>query len=410
MPAELELLQSEIRNKRILAKVDANNDLEKEVAVLQKRFDKDFLQWESEVNALKKVTELKGQIDRLKFDLEKSEREQNYEEASKIKYSLIPEVENQLNSFDNDWKLKIENIASVISRHTGIPIEKILKSKQESLLKLEEILNKNVFGQQKSLHEISESLLGSYAGLTDETRPLGSFLFKGPTGVGKTETAKTLAKYLFDSEENLIRIDMSEYSEKHSVAKLIGAPAGYVGYDDGGILTEAVRRRPYAVILFDEIEKAHPDFSDILLQLLDDGRLTDNKGRTINFKNTIVLLTTNSKNIELDFKPEVLGRLDAILTFNSLDKSIMKDLVLKQVKLLKERIKNQAYSVEISEQVLSHLASVGYDENYGARPLHSTFNRLIIRPLSKYVLAGQLETKKVLFDLIDNEVAASMID
>lgn len=408
MPAELELLQSEIRNKRILSKVESNKELEKEVVSLQKKFDADFLKWEAEVNTLKKVSELKNQIERLKFDLEKAEREQSYEEASKIKYSILPEVEAQLNSFDNDWELTVDNIASVISRHTGVPVEKILKSKQDSLLKLEEFLNSRVFGQKESLHEISECLLGSYAGLTDETKPLGSFLLQGPTGVGKTESAKALAKYLFDSEDNLVRIDMSEFSEKHSVAKLIGAPAGYIGYDDGGVLTEAVRRRPYAVILFDEIEKAHPDFSDILLQLLDDGRLTDNKGRTINFKNTIILMTTNSKNIEQDFKPEVLGRLDSILTFNSLDKSVMKDLVGKQIQLLKERLKNQTYSVDFSPEVLTQLADAGYDENYGARPLQSTFNKLIIRPLSKIVLAGGIDEKVVSFTTKDNEISLQM--
>ena len=399
MPAELELLQSEIRNKRILMKVEPTDDLSDEVNSLQVRFDKEYIIWDAEVSALKKVSELKNKMEKLKFNLQKAEREQNYEEASKIKFSHIPETQVELDAFDTDYELKVEDIASVISRQTSIPVEKILKSKQESLLKLEDILNKRVFGQSEALHEISETLLGSYAGLTDDTKPLGSFMLKGPTGVGKTEVAKALAQYLFDSEDNLVRIDMSEYSEKHSVAKLIGAPAGYVGYDDGGVLTEAVRRRPYAVILFDEIEKAHVDFSDILLQLLDDGRLTDNKGRTINFKNTIILMTTNSKDIERDFKPEVLGRLDAILTFNSLDRAVMKDLVMKQISLLKQRIKGQSYDLEFTDKVIGHLAEVGYSESFGARPLQTAFNKLIIRPLSKLVLAGNLEDKKVLINV-----------
>jgi ATP-dependent Clp protease ATP-binding subunit ClpB len=222
---------------------------------------------------------------------------------------------------------------------------------------------------------------------------MGSFMLLGPTGVGKTETAKAIAKELFDSEENFLRFDLSEFSEKHSVAKLIGAPAGYVGYDDGGVLTEAVRRHPYSVILFDEIEKAHPDFSDILLQILDDGRLTDNKGRVINFKNTIIFLTSNSKNKELDFKPEVLGRLDGILEFNPLKMDIMESLVQKQIKLLKARVEDR-FEVNFSEDAINIIATLGFDEKYGARPLASTFNRLVVRPLSKIILKDD-DTKKV---------------
>ncbi len=403
MPAELELLQSEIRNKRILAQVESNQELEAEVKNLEKKFNQGFIEWEQQVNALKKVGEIKNRLDRLKFDLEKAEREQNYEEASRLKYSLIPEVEAELKNYAHDWELKKDNIAGIIARHTGIPVEKILKSKQDELLKLEEVLNKRVFGQKESLHEISETLLASYAGLTDETRPLGSFLLRGPTGVGKTETAKALAEYLFDNEENIVRLDMSEFSEKHSVAKLIGSPAGYIGYDDGGVLTEAVRRKPYSVILFDEIEKAHPDFSDILLQILDDGRLSDNKGRTINFKNTVIFLTTNSKNPELDFKPEVLGRLDAILTYDALDKSNMESLVNKQIRLLQERVKGQGLKLNFSVEVVQKLGDLGYSEAYGARPLQGVFNRLIVRPLSKFILKGE-KLEEVEFDLNGEEI------
>lgn len=404
MPAELELLQSEIRNKRILAQVESNKELEQEVNNLQKKFDEGYIKWEQEVNSLKKVGEIKNRLDRLKFDLEKAEREQNYEEASKIKYSMLPEVEKELEHFSHSWELNRENIASVISRQTGIPTEKILKSRQDNLLHLESKLKQRVYGQDETLHEISETLLASYAGLTDETRPLGSFLLKGPTGVGKTETAKALAEFLFDNEANIIRLDMSEFSEKHSVAKLIGSPAGYVGYDDGGVLTEAVRRKPYSVVLFDEIEKAHPDFSDIMLQILDDGRLTDNKGRTINFKNTIVILTTNSKNIELDFKPEVIGRLDGVLEYNALDESVMGDLVKKQINLLRQRLKSQKYEIDFSDASIDHLAKVGYDAKYGARPLASVFNKLVIRPLSKHILKGQLESDHIKVDLKDGQI------
>ena len=406
MPAELEILKAEIRNKNILSKVKPSKELEEEIAKLQISFDASYLKWEAEVGNLKKVSDLKSQYEKLRFNLEKAEREQNYEEASKIKYSQLPEVEKELKDFNHGWELKTEHIASVIARQTGIPVTKILKSKQDSLLTLEADLNKNVYGQKEAIHEISETLLASYAGLTDETKPLGSFLLKGPTGVGKTETAKTLAKILFDSEDNIVRIDLSEYSEKHSVAKLIGSPAGYVGYDDGGILTEAIRRHPYSVVLFDEIEKAHPDFSDILLQILDDGRLTDNKGRVINFKNTVIFLTTNSKNIESDFKPEVIGRLDAVVEFNRLDKSVMTNLVNKQIKLLRLRLKSKKIEANFSDKAISHIAELGFSDKYGARPLQSTFNRLVIRPLSKILLAGE-DREVVKIDLIDGEIKVS---
>jgi len=404
MPGKLVELESEIRNKRILLQVEKNTELEKEIDSLQASFDSQKLKWEKEVLTLKEVSTLKNQLDRYKFDLEVAEREQKYEEASKLKYSLIPEVQAQLEERSNDWVLNEKDIANVISRQTGIPLEKILKSKQDSLLKLEDVLRSSVYGQDNALHEISETLLTSYAGLTDETRPLGSFLLLGPTGVGKTETAKAITKYLFDNEDNIIRLDLSEFSEKHSVSKLIGAPAGYVGYDDGGVLTEAVRRKPYAVILLDEVEKAHPDFSDILLQILDDGRLTDNKGRTISFKNTIILMTSNSKNPKLDFKPEVLGRLDGVLTFNKLDKEVMVKLVGKQAYLLNERLKSQKIAIEFSPEAIKRIAELGYSEEFGARPLQTTFNRLIARPLSKKVLSGQLSAGRIEVDYVDGKI------
>ena len=388
MPTELEILKADIRNKQILLQVEKDQKIQGEIDELQKKFDEGYKKWEEQVNTLKKVSEVKGRLERLKFDLEVAQREQNFEEASRIKYSLIPEVEKELSTNSHDWVLNEEHIAKVIARHTGIPTEKILKTKQEELLQLEENLKQRVFGQEEALHEISETLLASYAGLNDETRPLGSFMLLGPTGVGKTETAKALAEQLFDSEDNIVRLDMSEFSEKHSVAKLIGSPAGYVGYDDGGVLTEAVRRRPYSVILFDEIEKAHGDFSDILLQILDDGRLTDNKGRVISFRNTIILLTSNSKVPEKDFKPEVLGRLDAKLEYNSLGSNVMNSLVEKQISLLKKRLESKKVNIEFSADAVDHLAKVGFDEVYGARPLQSVFSRLVIRPLSKYILSG----------------------
>jgi ATP-dependent Clp protease ATP-binding subunit ClpB len=359
------------------------------VDALKKQFQAGKDVWEKHILSLKKVSELKNQLDRLKFDLEVAERKQAFEEAGKIKYSLIPAVQKQLETIGHHWVLGVEHVAQVISRQTGIPLEKILKSKQEKVLELEGYLQQHIYGQDEVLKEMSETLVAAHAGLTDETRPLGSFLLLGPTGVGKTETVKGVCRFLFHSEKNLIRFDMSEFSEKHSVAKLIGAPAGYVGYEEGGVLTEAVRRRPYAVILFDEIEKAHPEFADILLQILDDGRLTDNKGRTVSFKNTIIFLTSNSKQIELDFRPEVLGRFDQMLTYKSLDASIMKKLVAKQVAQLNERLKTRHLALKLEAPLEQYLMERGYVPQYGARPLQSVFQKILVRPLAKAMLEAK---------------------
>ncbi|MBH47855.1 MAG: ATP-dependent chaperone ClpB [Halobacteriovorax sp.] len=393
MPAKLVELQAEIRSKKIYAQMEKSPELTNEISKLEDHFNSEKLKWEQEVLSVKKVSELKNQLERMKFELEQAERRQDYEKASELKYSHIPELEKNLAGTSHDWVLHAKDIASVISRQTGIPVDKILKTRQENILELEAKLKGRVFGQDQALHEIAETLISSHAGLTDGKRPLGSFLLKGPSGVGKTETAKALANLLFDSEDALIRFDLSEYSEKHSVSKLIGAPAGYVGYDEGGALTEAIRRKPYAVILFDEIEKAHRDFADILLQILDDGRLTDNKGRTVSFRNTVILTTTNSKDIENDFKPEVLGRLDAVLEYSSLGPDIMQDLISKQVALLNERLLDKKIKIEIDDGVREHLALRGYDPRYGARPLASVFNKILVRPLAKHLLAKEPEAK-----------------
>ena len=405
MPAHLVELEAEIRSKKIYAKSQSKNaEIEQEISELEAQFRIEKEKWEKDVLAIKKTSELKHQLDRYKYELEVAQRNQDYENASKLKYSVIPELENMLEKSPHDWILSTKNIADVISRQKGIPVEKILKSKQENILGLEKFLNERVYGQEDSLHEIAEVLVMSHAGLSDPTRPLGSFLLKGPSGVGKTETAKALSQFLFDSEENLVRFDLSEFSEKHSVAKLIGAPAGYVGYEEGGVLTEAIRRKPYSVILFDEIEKAHKDFSDILLQILDDGRLTDNKGRVIDFKNTIILITTNSKDIESDFKPEVLGRLDAILNYQSLDSSIMKNLIDKQVRLLNERLESKNLKVTLDDVVYAEIAKRGYDNRFGARPLQSVFGQYITRPLSKKILEGSLQSGELTAKWTDNQI------
>jgi ATP-dependent Clp protease ATP-binding subunit ClpB len=391
MPSKLVELEAELRSKKIYAQIEKDNkELKLEIEDLEKRFNEGKKVWEKEVLSLKKVSEIKNRLDRLNFELETAERNQNYEEASKLKYLLIPETQKELGEFQHDWILSKQHVAEIIARQTGIPVEKILKTKQDSILNIEEFLDKRVFGQNEALKEIAETLIASYAGLSDESRPLGSFLLLGPTGVGKTETAKALTQYLFENEDNMVRFDLSEFSEKHSVAKLIGAPAGYVGYEEGGVLTEAVRRKPYCVILFDEIEKAHPDFSDILLQILDDGRLTDNKGRTINFKNTIIMMTSNSKNLKEDFKPEVLGRIDSVLTFKPIDKSVMKQLVDKQLKQINERLKPKKVQLKLDVSSYATLEEQGFDHQYGARPLNGVFQRLVTRPLSKRILEGNL--------------------
>lgn len=391
MPSKLAELEAEIRSKKVLAQIEKNSsELNREIEGMEKEFNEQKELWEKELLSMKRMSELKNQLDRYKFELGQAERNADFETASKLKYSVIPEVENQLKDNAHDFHLSKKHIAQVIARQTGIPVEKILKERQNQILDLENYLTKRVFGQSEALHEISEVLITSHAGLKDESRPLGSFMLKGPSGVGKTETAKSLAHFLFEREDKLVRLDMSEFSEKHAVAKLIGAPAGYVGYDEGGILTEKIRNNPYSVVLFDEIEKAHPDFSDILLQILDDGRLTDNKGRTINFQNTVILLTTNSKNIEGDFKPEVLGRLDAVLEYHALDKTVMTSLVEKQVTQLNERLKAKGTTVELNDELVSFLCENGYDPRYGARPLAAIFNKYIIRPLSRKMVSGEL--------------------
>ncbi len=405
MPAKLVELEAELRSKKIYAQMDKDNsDLQKEIDYLEVKVKEGKISWEKEISSLKKVSEIKNRLDRLNFELENAQRTGHYEEASKIKYMLIPQTEKEMESLQHEWVLGKKHIAQVISRQTGIPVEKILKSKQDSILQLEDILNKRVFGQEESIHEICETLIASYAGLSDETRPLGSFLLLGPTGVGKTETAKAITQYLFDNEENIVRFDLSEFSEKHSVAKLIGAPAGYVGYEEGGVLTEAIRRKPYSVVLFDEIEKAHPDFSDILLQILDDGRLTDNKGRTVNFKNTIIMMTSNSKQPKEDFKPEVLGRIDAVLTYHGLDKRIMRQLVDKQLRFLNDRLKSKKVNLKLDKKAYETLEEQGFDFQYGARPLNSVFQRLVTRPLSKKILQGNLQGGEILMSWDGHEM------
>ena len=392
MPTKLIELESEIRSKKVYLQVNpGEKELKQKIKTMEKELEEGKEKWKREVAAMKKVSELKSTLERYAFEREQAERHQDYELAGQLKYSLIPEVEKQLQETGQEFSLHAKDIAQVIARQTGIPLEKILQSRQDHILQLEDSLKQSIYGQEPALREISQILMTAYSGLKDETRPMGSFLLKGPTGVGKTETAKAIARFLFNEESKIIRLDMSEYSEKHSVAKLIGPPAGYVGYEDGGVLTKAIRQRPYSVILLDEIEKAHPDFSHILLQILDDGRLTDNKGRVVDFRNTVIFMTTNSKHPEQDFKPEVLGRLDAIIDYAPLDEKVMATLVQKQLKLLNQRLKGKDIEVELAPELQELIEKRGHSPQFGARPLASVFNKMVIRPLSEKLLRGKLE-------------------
>ena len=424
-PSDLDNLKREIKRLEI-AKAglisDKNNksikkikNINKELAQLKEKANQLELHWKNEKNIISKIRESKKNIDQLKAKAEIIERRgDDLTQVAEIRYSRIPSLEQEVKKQENKLakiqksgqkilkeEVDEEDIAEVVSHWTGIPVSKMLESDIKKLSKIEKKLSQRVVGQDEAIKSVANALRRSRTGISEEKKPIGSFLFVGPTGVGKTELVKALAEFMFNDESALIRLDMSEFMEKHSVAKIIGSPPGYVGHEEGGQLTEKIRRRPYSVILFDEIEKAHPDFSDILLQILDDGRLTDNKGRTINFKNTVILMTTNSKNPEMDFKPEVLGRLDARLDYNSIGEEVMESLVLKQIALLKKRVKNQDLELTFSDEVIKHIAKIGFDEKFGARPLQSVFNRLVIRPLSKKILGGE-EVSKIEVDLDKN--------
>ncbi|MFQ5560228.1 MAG: AAA family ATPase, partial [Nitrospinota bacterium] len=343
-----------------------------------------------------------NELERAHFQLQKAEHEGNYEAASKLKYGDIPALEQQIRELDVSWKLERPNVAEVVSRSTGVPVERILRSQQQNILDLEPHLKENIVGQEKALTEIAETLIASHAGLSNQNRPMGAFLLMGPSGVGKTETAKGLARYLFSSDRHMLKFDLSEFSEQHSVAKLIGAPPGYVGYEKGGVLTEAVRRSPYSVILFDEAEKAHDDFTDILLQILDEGRLTDSQGRTVNFKNTIVFITSNLKDHTAYFKPEVIGRLDAVLYYAPLNEEAMDTLIGRELFELNEKLSDKEIDVTLSQKFREKIRAMGFDDRYGARPLKTAFNRLVIRPVSKLIL-GKPDLKGTLAGHVDDE-------
>ncbi len=415
VPEELDeitrrLAQLEIEREAIKREGDESKiaQLDRDIAELREQETQFRAKWEGERQLINRIQQDKQEMENLKLEAERAEREGDYGKVAEIRYSRlkalddnIKAIQQQLASAQNGNSLVREevtadDIAEVVSRWTGIPVTKMMQSEREKLLHLEEELHKRVIGQDEAITAVSDAVRRSRAGLQDPKRPIASFIFLGTTGVGKTELAKTLADYLFNDETMMTRIDMSEYQEKYSVSRLIGAPPGYVGYDEGGQLTEAVRRKPYSVVLFDEIEKAHPDVFNILLQVLDDGRLTDNKGRTANFKNTIIIMTSNATREQLraTMRPEFLNRIDEIITFTPLTKEQISDVVRLQMKKVTDMLEPQGIRLEITDAAVAYLAEEGYDPDFGARPVKRAIQQFVLNDLSKKLLADEVDRNK----------------
>ena len=403
--AQLEIEREAIKRENDTEKIA---QLDKDIAQLREQENNFRARWESEKTQIDRVQQAKQQMEQLRFEAERAEREGDYAKVAEIRYGKLKQLEEEIASLTRNTRENSENsrlvreevtaddIAEVVSRWTGIPVSRMMQSEKEKLLHLEEELHKRVVGQDEAITAVSDAVRRSRAGLQDPKRPIASFIFLGTTGVGKTELAKTLAEYLFNDEQMLTRIDMSEYQEKHTVSRLIGAPPGYVGYDEGGQLTEAVRRKPYSVVLFDEIEKAHPDVFNTLLQVLDDGRLTDNKGRTANFKNTIIIMTSNASEEKLHqiMRPEFLNRIDEIITFTPLSKQQIADVVRLQLKKVQTMLGEQDIHLEATPQAIDYLAEMGYDPDFGARPVKRAIQQYLLNDLSKRLLAGNVNREK----------------
>ena len=451
LPEELDelnrkIMQLEIEREAIRREKDKGKEtlLNKEIAELSEERNSLKAKWESEKSVVHGIQKEKETIDKLKFEAEQAEKAGDYGKVAEIRYGKITEAEKRLNEFQLQMKnmqgeksllkeeVDSEDIAEVVAKWTGIPVSKMLQSDREKLLHLEEELGKRVAGQEEAIQALSDAVRRSRAGLQDPKRPIGSFIFMGTTGVGKTELSKALADYLFNDDNAMVRIDMSEYQERHSVSRLIGAPPGYVGYDEGGQLTEAVRRKPYSVILLDEIEKAHPDVFNILLQVLDDGRLTDNKGRVANFKNTIIIMTTNigSQLIQENFekindenyfevlettkdevltllrktvRPEFVNRIDEIIMFRPLSQKDIRKIVDIQVDLVRKRLDEAGVKIEISDAARDRLSKLGFDPQFGARPLKRVLQRELLNELSKQILSGKVSKDSIIFIDLKNE-------
>jgi ATP-dependent Clp protease ATP-binding subunit ClpB len=424
---ERRLIQLKIQREMLKKETDEASkkrlaDLDSDIAKLEREFSDLDEVWKSEKAALQGATKVKEQIEQARVELEAAQRRQDYAKMSEIQYGKLPELEKQLAAAQaaekQDFKLvqdrvTEEEIAEVVSRWTGIPVNKMLEGERDKLLHMEEALHKRVVGQDEAVRAVSDAIRRARAGLSDPNRPYGSFLFLGPTGVGKTELCKALAEFLFDTQDAMVRIDMSEFMEKHSVARLIGAPPGYVGYEEGGYLTEAVRRRPYSVILLDEVEKAHPDVFNILLQVLDDGRLTDGQGRTVDFRNTVIVMTSNLGSqliqesagdseaeyvqmkaavlgvVQAHFRPEFINRLDELVVFRPLEKAQIRKIALIQLTYLEKRLAERRLKLEIDDKALELLGNVGFDPVYGARPLKRAIQQQLENPLAKSILEGR---------------------
>ena len=412
VPEELDeisrrLKQLEIEREAIKREGDSEklNQLNRDIADLQEQENSFKAKWQGEKELLNKIQQDKQQIETLKFEAERAEREGDYGRVAEIRYGKLQALEQDIKQIQGQLKqaqgteamvkeeVTADDIADVVSRWTGIPVSKMLQSERDKLLHLEEELHRRVIGQDEAIEAVSNAVRRSRAGLQDPKRPIGSFIFLGTTGVGKTELAKALADYLFDDETMMTRIDMSEYQEKFSVSRLIGAPPGYVGYDEGGQLTEAVRRKPYQVVLFDEIEKAHPDVFNTLLQVLDDGRLTDSKGRTVNFKNTLIIMTSNYTRERLfqSVRPEFLNRVDEIITFQPLTQGQIKQVVRLQLGIISKRLADSNIKLSVEEDAVALLAEEGYDPDFGARPVKRAIQRLLLDDLSKALLGGTVD-------------------
>ncbi len=433
---QLEMERLSLQKESNAASIDRLERLEKDLANLKEQQSGLNAQWQSEKGVIDSIQKIKEQIDKVNIEIQQAELKYDLNRAAELKYSKLTELQKQLKEAEAKLtasqitgktllreEVTESDIAEIISKWTGIPISKLVESEMEKLLHLEDELHKRVIGQDEAVTAVADAIQRSRAGLADPNRPVASFIFLGPTGVGKTELAKALASYLFDTEEAIVRIDMSEYMEKHAVSRLIGAPPGYVGYDEGGQLTEAVRRRPYSVILFDEIEKAHPDVFNIMLQILDDGRVTDAQGHTVDFKNSVIIMTSNvgsqyildvagdeeqmrsrvMESMRATFRPEFLNRIDEMIIFHSLTKAELRQIVLLQVKRLEKRLGDRKMSLKLSESAIDFLAEIGFDPVYGARPLKRGIQRELETQMAKGILRGDFVDGDTIFVDIENE-------